>query len=534
MTKQTERLVKGAIILSVAGLIAKILSAFYRIPLTYLVGNEGLGYYSTVYPFYSILTAAAIVGIPNGVSKLVAEEVATGQYKKADKTFKDALLLTSLIGAFVSIIMLCASNLIIQLLDWHEGSKYVIWGLAVSPIFISVTGAIRGYFQGMQMMKPTAITQIIENLAKVIVGLALVVLLLKKGYSIPFAVGGAALGASAGFVISAIFMVICYRIKKKEFAVKIAQDKNRVIDLKYSQITKKILTLAIPVTIASAAYSIMNMIDSATMYKELAQLGYNRTYAANTIGEIAKAFSIVNVPLTISLALSVSIVPAISEAVAKKNKAELTSKINKGIKLALLLALPSATGLCILAKPIFQLLYPDILGYQYLQVLSICLIFMIVGQTLAGILQGISKQYIPLFSLGAAILIKIIINTQLVSTQLEGIGAVIGSVVYYVVFVAINYLAIKLKVKFKMDIKNTLLKPIISIIIMGILVYFSYNKFVIITNSNAISTLIAVAIGAMTYVMALLITRALTQDDLVAVPKSEKIINQLKRMHLVR
>ena len=185
MTKQTEKLVKGTLLLTIAGIVAKIFSAFYRIPLAYLVKDEGIGYFFTVYPMYALLTSAALVGIPNAVSKLVAEEVAIGAYKKAHKTFKDALVLTTLLGLIVSLVMFFGADFFIKIGDWPVGTKYSIWGFAIAPVFVSIIGATRGYFQGLNRMKPTAMTQIIENAVKLVVGISLVMILLGRGFSLP-------------------------------------------------------------------------------------------------------------------------------------------------------------------------------------------------------------------------------------------------------------------------------------------------------------------------------------------------------------
>ena len=235
--------------------------------------------------------------------------------------------------------------------------------------------------------------------------------------------GGAALGASLGVIIAALYMMIAYTVNNNELKKMCESDVSVLVKVKNIQIVKRIFSLAIPVTIVAAAYSVMNLIDSLTFYKEFEQIGLSILYAREEWGQIGKTFSVINVPLTISIALSVSIVPSISEAVAKNLPQELRSKINQGIKLAFLLALPAAAGLFVLAEPIIQLLYPtNPGGYEYLQIYSICLLFMILGQTLASILQGISKQYLPLFSLTAAIIVKVILNQLLISSVLKEEG----------------------------------------------------------------------------------------------------------------
>jgi stage V sporulation protein B len=522
MTKQADKFVKGAIILSFAGLIAKLITAFYRIPLAYLTGDEGVGYYHTVYPFYALLTATALIGIPNTVSKLIAEEIAVNDYKKAHKTFKYSLILTSLIGVLVSIAMFLGGNYLIRICGWNEGTIYVIWGLAISPLFIGITGAIRGYFQGLQIMGPSAITQIIENISKVLIGISLVALMLNHDYEIPKAVGGAAIGASSGFIFSSIYMTVSYIRKKSWFHNKILEYNNGS-NISFRGTARKILVVALPVTIVSAAYSIMNLIDSLTIYKQLEKIGRSSIYATQAVGQMGKAFSIINVPLTISVALAISIVPAVSAAVAKGDKLELSRKIEKAIRFAILLALPASAGVFVLSKQLMYLLYPsNPAGYIYLKLFSICLIFMVLGQTLAGILQGISKYYIPLVSLIFAVIVKIIVNINLVSSDLECVGAAIGSIMYYIILVIINYIAVRRNVKLSINIINVYIKPIISTCIMAILVNFIYKLMYEGINNNLVATIISIIIGVITYFTILVIIKGISKEEVSFIAKKYK------------
>lgn len=525
MTKQADKFVKGAFILSIAGLIAKIVSVFYRIPLAYLTGDQGVGYYHTVYPFYALLTSTALVGIPNTVSKLIAEETAKGKYKIAHQTFKYSLFLTSSIGIIVSIIMILGAKTLINVTGWDEGTKYVIWGLAISPIFIGINGALRGYFQGLQIMTPSAITQIIENVAKVILGISLVAVLLSLNYPLAKAVGGAAIGASLGFICSSIYMGISY-VKNRNWLNNRMKKDNYSNRLSFVNTIKKILIVAIPITIVSAAYSIMNLIDSITIYNGLKKVGKDSIYATEIVGQMGKAFSVINVPLTISVALVISIVPAVSYAITIDDKREVNKKIEKAIKFAFMLGLPAGAGIFILSREIMLLLYPsNPTGYIYLQLFSICLVLMILGQTLAGILQGISKYYIPLIGLVIGIVIKTIINMKLVPTKLECKGAIIGSITYYFIIVLINYIAMKKSLNLKLDISSTFIKPIISTIVMAISVLYINRYIYILSNNNTLSTLCSVILGIIIYFGLMILLKGINKEELDKIKTGKKDYN---------
>lgn len=533
MSKQTERFVKGALILSLAGILAKVISMFFRIPLVHLVGNEGAGYYTTVYPIFSLLIAIGIVGIPSAISKLIAEDIAVGAHKRAHKTFRDALILSIIFGASVSLLLFFGADTLISLGGWGKETKYVIWGLAPAPLFVCISGVIRGYFQGYQKMKPTAISQIVENFGKVLIGISLVYILIHQGFSMEQAVGGAAIGATTGIVLASVYMMISYKVGRKGYQKAIDLDNSKQTD-SFGQHVKRIIVLAIPVSIATAAMSIMNFIDSSTIYHQMAKIGYDQHFVAEVIGQFGNAASVINFPLIISVALSISIIPAISESMTKRNTVELNKKISQGIKIAVMIALPAAAGLYLLARPVMILLYPSADGYQYLQWYSICLVFIIVGQTITGILQGISKQNMPLIALAAAIVVKVVLNLLLIPTALEAEGAVISSVCFYIVFVFVNYLILKKHVTFKLDKGGIFIKPLLATAAMMVLVYFAFPGFMSIFHSNAVVTLLTIGLGVTLYFVILLFTRTFTREELSLLPKHATIIRFLESKKLIK
>lgn len=528
MTEQANKLVRGAMLLSVAGIIAKIFSALYRIPLARLVGQEGMGYYETVYPIYSLLVSGLLIGIPNAISKLTSEKIANEDYYNANNIFKYSRYIISVVGFIISLFMIFGADFMIERWEWKSETKYVIYGLALSPIFISVTGTYKGYFQGMQKMLPTALTQIIENVTKVILGISITYFLVKSNYSISYAVGGAAIGTTLGFLLSAIFIYIYYA-KNKQF---INKDINiEPNTMKFMTVFRKVVNVAIPITVASASYSIMRVIDSNTVFKRITTV--NKDVVNNMMGQLGYAFTIINVPLTISLALMISIVPAISIAVVKDNYKDLMYKIEVCIRFSLLLALPAAIGIIILSEPLMNMLYHTSSGYEYLMLLGFCLILIILGQALAAILQGMGKYYIPVASLVISIIVKYVINYYLVATKLQLMGAVIGSIFYYIVYVIINYTFIKKQTKFRIDIKRVILKPLLSAITMGVSVFFIYNSVNNLVGSNTLSTIISIICGIIIYFGMLIITKAIRKEDLVFMPFHETIITKLEKLKII-
>lgn len=537
MAKQTQILIKGTLILSLAGLIAKIVSVFYKVPLEYLTGTVGLGYYQETYPLYSLLTAAGLIGIPNSISKLVAEEIARKEYKEAHQTFRYAFILSAALGLVVSALLMLFGRKMIHAVNIKESGYYALMGLSLAPVFISTAGAIRGYLQGMQIMYPTAVSQIIENMFKVILGIGFVIVLLQQHQSIAVAIGGAAVGVSLGFVLSTLYLSLVYLSKRKGIYERIATQK-KIQEFKFSQIAKKIAMMAIPVTIASAAFSIMGLIDNITLPRILSDLimaeGLQMKEGNFLIGVFGKVQTIISVPMVLSVSLIISVVPSISAASVLSNKDELRHKIKESIEIALKVGLPAATGILVLAAPILTFIYGEPEGSDYLMFYAASLVFIIVSQSLIGILQGMTRHYVPVFIVLGSGLVKILVNILLINSSLKGYGALIGTLVFYSGICFSCYFVIKKEVQLKLDLYHTFGKPLIASGIMGIATFTMYQGLHKIISSNAVVTLISVMIGVLIYGILMTFLKAFTRDEIMIMPQHQKILKWLEEHQLIR
>ncbi len=528
MSLQTKQFVKGAFILSVAGILSKVVSIFFRVPLIYLIGDEGFGYYQMPYPIYTLLIAISYVGLPSAISKIVSEKAVQKRYEEAHKIFQYTFLLLCLLGAFVSALLFFGADFLIQIQGWVPATKYALWGLGSSAIFVATMGAFRGYFQGMQDMIPTALSQIMESLGRVIVGIGLTYVILQKTGSIPMAAGGAAFGATAGGIGGTLVLYGMYKKRKpylqKQIESGLAKDKKTTITFVWRQV----LTIAIPISIGAAVHSVMNWIDSAFVVRRLIEIGLEDEVASSLFGQLGKANTLINVPLTLSMALMVSLVPAISEAVQKNDTQELKVKIQTGIRLALLLALPAATGLSVLAHPILTLIYrKHNEGAAILFLLSLSLVFIIVGQALTSILQGMGRFYSPIIHLLLGAIAKGWI-TYMAVPQWHVQGAVLGTIVGYGIYACLNYYQVKKISGYKMKWNQVVIKPMIAAIGMGVGVKSSYFLIHKISNSNTLSTLMSVLLGIVFYFLILLLLGGLTKEDFAQIPQGEKILKRIK------
>jgi len=465
MSKQT--FLKSAAILGIAGIIVKIIGAFYRIPLAYIIGPEGIGLYQMAYPIYTTLLYISIAGIPTAISKMVAERIALGHYREAHRVFKMSLKILILLGFITTLILLIASPLLSMYLE-NSKSLYSFLAIAPSLLFVSMISAYRGYFQGMQQMLPTAFSQIIEQFGKLICGLWLASIWMPKG--VQYGAMGAVLGVTISELLALIMLVITYNIKKGDIKTLVHNDLYRRYRQSSKSMFHELLKIAVPITIGGLVIPMVNITDLMIIPKRLRQIGYSVKQSTELYGYITGYVNtLVNLPQVITVALAASLVPSISEAAILKDVNDLREKSSIALRLTILLGMPSALGMAILARPILHLLYPAlnneqlVINAQILQILSIAIIFLTLVQTSSGILQGVGKVGIPVINLFWGALLKIITNFILVGIPLLNIkGAAFATIACYMLAAILDLTAVARYTRIKFEIVPFFIKPALA------------------------------------------------------------------------
>ncbi len=500
-------LIKGTFILAFAGMLSKALGMLFRIPLTILIGDEGLGYYQMAYPLYMLFIAAAS-GVPLAMSKIISEKNAQGDEMGVLQVLKEALLLMSIFGSAITLVMFLFSNQFIKFFRWDKNSYYSLIALATAPIFIAIMNVFRGFFQGLQNMTPTAISQVLEQIARVVVGIGLAVMLLPKG--IEYAAGGATLGAAAGGILGVMYLVSKYRKIRKKIGVGKVEYNHDIMDA--------LLKLSVPISLGACVGTIMNVIDSIMVPQMLLKAGYTSKVAAILYGQLTgKAAVLVNVPLTLSAALCATIVPIISEAYLLKDKFKLHKNIVSSIKISLIVALPSLCGLYFMSYPILNLIFRGrVSGYEILKYASISIPFIILAQTTTIILQATTSKKGPIINLIIGCIVKIIITSILVPIPKINIyGAVIGTFAAYGTAFILNIRLMKKSLGVRINLYESLIRPAYASIIMILVVVFIYVKVYNYTINNSISCLIAVFIGIIVYIILILAFKVMNIKELI-------------------
>lgn len=504
MKKQS--LIKASLILGMAGILARFLGLFFRWPLIMLIGDEGVGYYQMSYPLYMFFVAMAS-GVPVAISKMISEKKAKNDIEGIFIIVKESTILMLILGIGTTIILFVFARPIIKFVQWDMKSYYALLGISFAPFIISIMTIYRGFFQGLQNMTPSGVSQILEQIGRVLIGVGLAIFLLPKG--IEYAAGGAAFGAAAGGLIGASYLYEKYKkVKKELWDKRVKSDPN---------VLSAILKMALPISIGATVGTIMGLIDSILVPQKLLEAGLTQERATILYAQLTgKANVITNIPLTLSIALGTSLIPIIAENYILKRRKELESKIQLAIKLSMIIAMPCTLGLYFLAGPIMKVIFPGRYdGILILKYLSLSIPFIIITQTTTSIMQGVGHYIRPIINLFIGCIVKVILTYILVPIQGINIyGAVIASISAYLVATFLNLISIRVKLNLKLDIYKNFVKPSVASLIMIICVLITYIFLFDRTSSNTSSCLIAIFLGIIIYGISIIVLRIFSLDEI--------------------
>ena len=563
MEKNKKSFIKGAAILGAAGLIVKIIGAFYRIPLTNILqrgGYDGMVYYATAYPYYSWLLVISSAGFPTAISKLVSERVAVGDKKGATAVFKTAFRLLCIIGVITTALLFLGSGLIAKLAD-VPAANLSLMALAPSLFFVSIMCAYRGYLQGMQMMTGTALSQITEQVGKLIASYTLAILFVKLYPGRPeLWAMGTLIGISISEVLGLIVIWLIYKKSRRQLPSYKLED--MVISKKtFRNVGLSLLTIAVPITLGASIMPITGIADTIFI-KRLLQAGYlARGFSNEVVSGMAETgfvslrsyvTPLITMPAVLTLALSMSLVPAIAPMRAARDRRGIRKVGTTGLKLAMLIGAPCAVGLFLIGAPVMALLYtkvrastdywaikgfiPQILAMApgkevsvytlaggIMQISAIGVLFLSLVQTLTGVIQGIGKQNVPVMFLLAGGIVKVVSMVVLMKfTKLGILGAAISTVLCYVVAGIGDTAYVIGHADIKLDWIDVFVKPLGSALVMGVFVYLVYNLVYKMGHPTA-AVFAALFAGVAVYAACLWIVKAFNKDDLSFMPARRKL-----------
>ena len=514
----------GAIILMASAIITKVVGAIFKIPLTNLIGADGIGMFSVAYTVYSTLFVISTAGLPAAISKMVAEAEAAGNSGRSKKILRTALSTFSLIGIAASLITFVFARQLTELVG-NSMAYYSILAVAPSLFFVSVISIIRGYFQGLSNMMPTAVSQILEALGKLVFGLLFAKVAIDRGMSTEFAAAGAMLGVTAGTVIAAVFLLI----RCKVYTQNIRKIKPQG---SFGETFRDIVGTAVPVTVGAAVLSLTNLIDMFMVMNRLQWPGgFSEAMANKLYGAYTMSVSIYNLPQTIIVAISVSVIPVIAACMARNNLQKARSTIESALRITSMIAMPAGIGFFVLSENILNLLYykkPEDVVYAVplLRFLGFAVIFVALVSLTNSILQSINRIKVPVVTMFIGGVIKIIANFFLVAMPALNIkGAPIGTVCCYGTIAILNLMVIKANVE-KLSIFGIFFKPFFASAAMGAFAYFTVNPITA-YRGDKIGIVAVIALAAVFYFAVLFAVGGVKKQDVLLMPKGEKIAKLL-------
>ncbi len=522
----------GTVLLGAAGLVIKVMGAAFRIPLANIIGSAGMGYYQKAYPIYNLFLTLAIAGIPTAIARMVAERNAVDKPLEAFRVFKASFILLLCTGVVTSSMLFFGASWFTSSYLKTPEAVYCMLAIAPALLFCPIESAFRGFFQGRQDMRPTAVSQLSEQFFRVAVGLGLAVAFLPSG--VEFSAAGASFGATAGgiFGFLAIFLIYLRRRGqiKAEFAGTDAAPREST-----AQILKEIMLIAIPITIGSAVLPIMNAIDMLVVERRLLAISFSAEEALSLYGELTGfAQPLINFPQVITQAVSISMVPLVASAYKRREIAFMQDSIRLGIRYALIIAIPCAIGMSTLAEPILLLLYPSqkasaISAAPCLEILAISVIFLGTVHSFTGILQGVGKQIVPVRNLAIGAVCKVFVTYSLTGIpSLNVRGAAFGTLTAYAVASVLDFIAVIKYTGTKVDYVQTVIKPLISAGLMGGAVHIVY-RVVSGVAGNALSTLAAMIAGVAVYLVLVLASGAVTKEELAGLAKNRRVAGIIRK-----
>jgi len=529
MSERTSNYLKGASILVAAGILSRLLGLFFKIPLYQMVGSYGNGIYGNVTSIYNLLLMVSTVGFPVAISKMVSESIAQNEYATAHRVFKLSILILAVLGALSSLFLFFGAEWIIETANWTAESYPALVAIALAPLFISFVSAFRGFFQGFQIMTPTAVSQILEQLVRVFLGVVLCWAFVGQ-FGIGLGVGGAVFGATAGGLVAAILLAYLYYgfVTKNKHLLKTRTSKRQRSN---RALLKRLVIISIPVTLTSALVAMFSTVDSFIYVSRLGVAGIDEVTATMMFGDFTNVEQLINIPLIISGNLAVAMIPAISESFSMRDRKAMNEKIILAIRVILLVAFPSCIGLSVLSYGIFDLLFPGSpYGGFILSTFSYATIFMMLSNTFQSILQSIDRFRIPLINLGVAIIIRFITGWIFLSIPFFNIqGIVISSMITFIYLTLANYASVKRYTHIKVDFIHTALKPLVAATVMGIVVFFAYKGITALLG-GFMGIIMAVIIGIFIYSFVLVLIKGITADEIRVLPGSRTLLSFFRRL----
>ncbi|MBQ4067425.1 MAG: polysaccharide biosynthesis protein, partial [Clostridia bacterium] len=521
----TKLFFSGVLVLTITNLVVKVIGLMFKIPMNRIIGDEGMGYYNSAYTFYTYLYMVSTAGLPTAISIMISDSRANRQIKQVKRIYRIAMLLFICIGIISTMIMFFGSGLMSSAIG-AEPTKYSIIAIAPTLLFICISSALRGYFQGYQQMVPTAISQFLEAACKLGIGIAFALFAKNQGYAIHIQAAYATIGLTTGALAGMLCMVIAKMFfKEKQYDAQFVEELGENGEVSPTgQLIKKILLIALPITVSASVMSLTNLIDAAIVQRLLQSTGLSQVAATELYGNYTSlAVPMFNLPPVLIYPISYSIVPLLTAAKKRGDMEKCRIVTESSMRVAMMVGIPCGLGLAALSKPILSLLFKQSsveLAYPLLTLLAPSTAFICILSVSNAVLQSAGFERKPLISMLAGAAVKIVTNFVLI--QHIGMKSTpISTFLCYLTVTLLNLYFIKKHVGIMPKLSGLFGKPLLAGISCALVAYFS---FALISSviSDKIAVVGAILLAAVTYAIVLFALKGISADDVKMLPKGEK------------
>ena len=544
---QNDDFIAQGAILAAATVLTKVIGVVYRIPLANILGDTGNGFYGYAYQIYAMALMVSSLSLPTAVSKLVSAKMAVGQKRNALRVFACSMIFAVVVGLLVTAVVFFGADAISVHAMRSPLSVYALKMLAPGLFIVAIMAVIRGYFQGLGSMMPTAVSQIIEQLIRAVISIAGAAIFVDMGTKAGEKAGeellgpayGAA-GATLGTVLGALialgflgFVLWTYRGKMRR---QYRTDRSHKLE-SYQHILKVLVFTALPILFSTAIYNINQILDLTIFNHIMEAQGFTEDeYMALQGIYSGKYDTLVNVPLSIPTALCASVVPSLTAAVATRSKKLVHAKIDQTLRLNMVITIPCGVGFLVLASPLMVLLYNDASATPayLLMIGSVVVVLYSWASILNSILHGLNYISSPAKNAGIALVVHLIAFVIMMTVFKMNVYALAaGNIVFSLCMCWLDQRKVHKVCGFRINIMDTFIKPLIASAVMGViayLVYFGLDKLI---GGRWIPICVTLAVAVVVYVVVVLKIGTLSEDDITALPMGVRLLRYCKKLHLL-
>ena len=538
-------------ILAAAGIISRIIGLLYRSPMHAVIGDLGLGYYQVAYAYYTIILLISSYSIPAAISKVIAQKLAVKEYRNAHRIFLCALGYVLVVGGIASLVLYFVIG------NFVAPEVVPVMRTFAPTIFVyGILGVLRGYFQAHKSMAQTSVSQILEQIANAIVSVGAAYLLIKSGMGsmemptdeagqvtrATYGAIGSALGTGAGVLVALLFMLGVYWLNKDIIHGRIRRDRHPYVE-PYGNIIKMITGVVTPFILSTAIYNLSGTVNTSVYTKWLPDIMELNTVEIGSRWGIfsGQVQTISNIPLAFASAMAAAMLPSVAQLMAARDEDGARRSIGVAVKTTMLISIPCAVGLFVLARPVIGLLFPanareaEDLATALLMALVPSVVFYNLSTLNSQILQGLGRLNVPIINAGIALVLQSGVAVGLLFfTDLDLYAIVIANTLYSGTMCVLNQWAVRRTVGYRQEIVRTFLIPTFAACMMGTAAWAVYEGLLLLTKSPKISVVVAVPLGACVYFVMLLLFRGVTEEELKGFPKGYLLVRAAKKMQLMR